>query len=126
MDEFPAVSLDGLSLGNDGVGEAARPAEEVDRNPVAVVVRHLRLKQSCKMSNLLGKENGEISFYAIKSAFYTDISSRFCNSGGKEVRDKLWECGSCCKAGVALLWLPSFRKLFVRNIDLVFGTCACG
>lgn len=63
MDEFPAVSLDGLSLGNDGVGEAARPAEEVDRNPVAVVVGHLRLKQSCKMSNLLDEENSELNFF---------------------------------------------------------------
>ena len=111
MDEFPAVRLDGLSLGNDGVGEAARPAEEVDRNPVAVVLGHLRCKQSCKLSNLLDEENSDVNFYPIKSVFNTDISSRwvrFCNSGGKEVRDKLWECGSCCKAGVALLWLPPF------------------
>ena len=69
MDEFPAVPLDGLSLGNDGVGEAARPAEEVDRNPVAVVVRHLRCKQSCKMSNLLGEENSELNCYPNKSVF---------------------------------------------------------
>ena len=38
---------------------------------------------------------------------------RFCNSVGKEVGDKLWECRSCCKAGVALLWLPPLSKLFV-------------
>ena len=69
MDEFPAVSLDGLSLGNDGVGEAARPAEEVDRSPVAVVVRHLRCKQSCKMSNLLDEENGESTFTPLKVFF---------------------------------------------------------
>ena len=70
MDEFPAVPLDGLSLGNGGVGEAARPAEEVDRNPVAVVVGHLRLKQSCKISNLLDEENSDVNFYPIKSVFF--------------------------------------------------------
>ena len=54
--------------------------------------------------------------------FYTDVSARsvtFCNSGGKEVGDKLWECGSCCIAGVALLWLLPFQKLSVRKIDFL-------
>ena len=69
MNAFPAISLNGLSLGNDGVGEPARPAEEVDRNPVAVVVRHLRCKQSCKMSNLAKK--------IVKSAF-TPLKVYFC------------------------------------------------
>ena len=63
MDEVPAVPLDGLSLGNDGVGEVARPAEEVDGNPVAVVVGHLRCKQSCKILILLHRENSEINLH---------------------------------------------------------------
>ena len=42
---FPAVPLNGLSLGDDGVGEAARSAEEVDGKPVAVVLGHVRREQ---------------------------------------------------------------------------------
>ena len=41
----PAVSLNGLGLGNDGVGEGAGPAEEVDGNPVAVVLGHVCCQQ---------------------------------------------------------------------------------
>ena len=41
----PAVSLNRLCLGNDGVGEGAGPAEEVDWKPVAVVLGHVRCEQ---------------------------------------------------------------------------------
>ena len=43
--KFPAVSVDGLSLGNDGVVEAARATEEVNGEPVNVVVGLLRGNQ---------------------------------------------------------------------------------
>ena len=45
MKNFPAVSRNGLSLGNDGVVEAARTAEDVNGNPVNVVVGRVRCKQ---------------------------------------------------------------------------------
>ena len=40
--DFPAVSVNGLSLGNDFVVDAARTTEDVNWNPVNVVVGHLR------------------------------------------------------------------------------------
>ena len=49
---FPAVSLNGLSLGNDSVEKVTRPAEEVNREPVAVVAGHVGRQQ-------VGDELGE-------------------------------------------------------------------
>ena len=43
--KFPAVSVDGLSLGNDGVVKAARATEEVNGEPVNVVLGLLRGNQ---------------------------------------------------------------------------------
>ena len=92
---------------------------------MAVVVGHLRRKQGCKMSNLLQARKLQNQLFTPHKKcliFYTDLSARsvtFCNSGGKEVGDKFWECGSCCIAGVALLWLLPFQKLSVRNIDFL-------
>ena len=49
---FPAVSLNGLSLGNDSVEKVTRPAEEVNGEPVAVVAGHVGRQQ-------VGDELGE-------------------------------------------------------------------
>ena len=42
---FPAVSLNGLGLCNDGVVESARTTKKVDRKPVNVVLGRVRSKQ---------------------------------------------------------------------------------
>ena len=40
--DFPAVFVNGFSLGNDGVVDAARATDDVNRKPVNVVVGRLR------------------------------------------------------------------------------------
>ena len=42
---FPAVSLNGLGLCNDGVVESARTTKKVDRKPANVVLGRVRGKQ---------------------------------------------------------------------------------